>query len=156
LSDVGYGATSINTVIGPYGAAASALRIYGAGATYQYGAWRFGGNYTNTTYIAGDEGGNVRYDNFEANASVTASPTLQLTGQLTYTGGRRSALADSPCYWQAGVMADEFLSKRTDIYVNAAYQHANQTALFAQIAPQDPASTSQTQVLVRFGLRHKF
>jgi predicted porin len=65
----------------------------------------------------------------------------------------RSTLADKG--WNQFVAgADYFLSKRTDIYLNAVYLHAStgvQAELFAL-----PASSSNSQTVIALGLRHAF
>jgi predicted porin len=52
---------------------------------------------------------------------------------------------------------DYFLSKRTDLYVQATYQHiaSDGSGLTADISGQSPSTTDE-QVAVALGLRHRF
>jgi predicted porin len=67
---------------------------------------------------------------------------------------------DGAKYELASLGADYFLSKRTDVYALAVYEHAsgtdslNQPAV-AAITGMTP-STTNNQVAVRLGIRHKF
>ena len=58
-------------------------------------------------------------------------------------------------------MADYFLSKRTDVYLQGAYQHAGGdktgTVLdFAHVPGANGVSSTSHQVVVRDAIRHKF
>ncbi|MEM5400084.1 MULTISPECIES: hypothetical protein [Paraburkholderia] len=55
------------------------------------------------------------------------------------------------------MQADYFLSKRTDVYAQASYQHisADGSGLGADISGQSPSSTNQ-QTVVAIGMRHRF
>lgn len=60
-----------------------------------------------------------------------------------------------------GLMADYNLSKRTDVYLQAAYQHiagdkTNSILDQAFIPGTDAPSSAANQVAVRVALRHKF
>ncbi|KVL74125.1 hypothetical protein WJ50_08480 [Burkholderia ubonensis] len=60
-----------------------------------------------------------------------------------------------------GLMADYNLSKRTDVYLQAAYQHiagdkTNSILDQAFIPGTDAPSSTANQVAVRVALRHKF
>ncbi|WP_155651230.1 hypothetical protein [Burkholderia stagnalis] len=58
-------------------------------------------------------------------------------------------------------MSDYFLSKRTDLYAQAAYQHAGGDATgsvmdTAYVIGSGGPSSSNNQMLVRLGIRHRF
>jgi general bacterial porin, GBP family len=55
------------------------------------------------------------------------------------------------------VQMDYLLSKQTDVYVQASYQHiaSDGSGLTADISGQSPSSTNE-QVVVAAGLRHRF
>ena len=55
------------------------------------------------------------------------------------------------------MQADYLLSKRTDVYLQASYQHiaADGSGLHADVSGQSPSSTNQ-QLVVAAGLRHRF
>ena len=81
----------------------------------------------------------------------------------TYTRSTYSATSGSghPNYQTIGLMADYYLSKRTDLYVQAAFQKvggdATGTALDqAEIPGAADASSTSKQVMVRVAVRHQF
>ncbi|KWI86687.1 hypothetical protein WM11_13155 [Burkholderia ubonensis] len=66
-----------------------------------------------------------------------------------------------PKIHSVGLMADYNLSKRTDVYLQAAYQHiagdkTNSILDQAFIPSTDAPSSTANQVAVRVALRHKF
>jgi GBP family porin len=58
-------------------------------------------------------------------------------------------------YLQTSTGLQYFLSKRTDLYVNAIYQRASSNAV-ADIEGISNASSTRTQVVGVVGVRHKF
>jgi predicted porin len=90
-----------------------------------------------------------------------ATPAMLLGVGYSYTKSNGDTAAT---YHQVSLGADYSLSKRTDLYLTAAYQHASgQTgdgaggavAAQASIGSYGYAGTS-TQEMVNLGLRHKF
>jgi len=63
-------------------------------------------------------------------------------------------------YHQAALGADYFLSKRTDLYVAAVYQHASGTDSTGMAAHANilglSASSTTNQSVAAAGIRHKF
>jgi predicted porin len=93
------------------------------------------------------------------NYQATNALLVGLGYSYTRSGGDTSAT-----YHQVSVGADYNLSKRTDVYLTAAYQHASgQTgdgnggsmAAQASIGSYGYAGTS-SQTIVNLGLRHRF
>ncbi|WP_322013674.1 porin [Paraburkholderia sp. J12] len=89
------------------------------------------------------------------------NPALLLGLGYTYTHGSGDS---SNTYHQVALGADYNLSKRTDLYALAAYQHANGqepgaapgTSAGASIGSYGYNSASSSQELVSLGIRHKF
>jgi GBP family porin len=140
---------------------AALQRIYGAGVNYAIGAARLGFVWTRTqlgglstinganSLGLGQNGQGASFDNFEVNASYLVTPSVALNGAYTYTGGTLSTATGEhrPRWHDVSVQADYFLSKRTDVYVQASYQHiaADGSGLTAISAGNRcPAATSRS------------
>ena len=150
---------------------ARSQRTYGAGLTYKVGAAKLGLVWTRTQLDALDtinganslglveNGQGANFNNFELNASYALTPALSLNGEYTYTNSALSTASGShhPKWHEVSVQTDYFLSKRTDVYLQASYQHISSdgSGLTADIGGQSPSSTNQ-QVVVATGLRHRF
>ncbi|MGF6508398.1 porin [Paraburkholderia sp. 32] len=152
------------------------LRIFGAGATYTFGSANVGISYSNTFVANPVSSGyvgkitpasgtlsNLRYQNFEINGKYQFTPAFFVGAMYTYTLSGFNATTGKlkPNYETAGLMADYSLSKRTDVYVQSAYQHVGGdrtgSALdFAFVPVADDVSSNRNQVVARVGLRHKF
>ncbi len=150
---------------------ASLQRTYGAGLNYALGAGRVGFVWTRTQLggVATINGANnlglkqngqgASFNNFEFNASYLVTPSVALNGAYTDTKGAMSnATGEHEPAWQdVSVQADYPLSKRTDVYVQATYQHLSSDAsgLTADVSGQSP-STKNEQVVAAVRLRHRF
>jgi GBP family porin len=150
---------------------AALQRTYGAGVNYAIGATRVGFVWTRTqlgglSTINGanslgltQNGQGASFENFEVNANYLVTPSLALNGAYTYTDGSLSTASGEhhPKWHDVSVQADYFLSKRTDVYVQASYQHiaADGSELTADISGQSLSSKNE-QVVVAAGLRHRF
>jgi GBP family porin len=150
---------------------AARQRIYGAGAAYTVGPAKLGFVWTRTQLggLATINGANslglvqngqgASFSNYEVNASYALTPALSLNGEYTYTAGAMSSATGShqPKWHEVSVQADYTLSQRTDIYLQSSYQHisADGSGLGADISGQTASSTNQ-QVVVAAGLRHRF
>ena len=147
-------------------------RIWGAGANYTFGPATLGFVWTHTqldnvgslningnSYAVG--GANLHLDNYEVNGRYALTPALSLAGSYTFTDGKyQGALGDqSPKWQQVSLQTDYALSKRTDVYVEGVYQHANGGSgtpfADASINTITPSSTDN-QVAATVGLRHRF
>ena len=156
---------------------AQRLRVFGAGINYTVGNATVGFAYTNTnlsdptstTYITGSivpAGGSIsslKFNNFEINGKYQFTPAFFVGAQYVYTRATDNASTGTshPNYQSAGLMADYLLSKRTDVYAQAAFQSvggdSTGTALDQAYVPgaADASSTSK-QVVVRLAIRHAF
>ncbi|WP_434666098.1 porin [Paraburkholderia sp. A3BS-1L] len=133
------------------------------GATYQLAAVRVGFVYSHSKFNSVHD--TLKFDNYAASANWQISPSFYLSGNYTFTDGKLSSNSKSPKYHQVELIGDYFLSKRTDVYLLGAYQHAAGDATVASIAPDTygtggsaapDASTTKNQVLIRLAMRHKF
>jgi predicted porin len=155
---------------------ANKLRVFGAGASYTFGPVNLGVAYTNTFVVNPTTSGyvgaitptagtlsNLRFQNFEINVKYQFTPPLYVGAVYTYTNTNFNATSGklNPNYQTIGLMADYSLSKRTDVYVQGAYQHAggDRTGTILDLAYVPGAnnvSSSQNQVVGRVAIRHKF
>ncbi|MFL9865592.1 porin [Paraburkholderia fungorum] len=161
------------------------LRIFGAGINYTMGPATVGFVYTNTNlsnpaanvaYLSGQEsiqptsgalaGGtltSLKYQNFELNGKYQFTPAFFVGAQYVYTLENYDATTGSvrPKIHTVGLMADYNLSKRTDVYIQGAFQKitgdATGSALDQAYVPgaQD-LSSSSSQIVVRAAIRHTF
>ncbi|RSD12454.1 porin [Pandoraea apista] len=137
---------------------ADQLRVFGVGGSYSFGPATIGLLYTNTklknsSFIAG--GSDIKVDNYEINAKYMLTPALQLAAMYTYTNAKFDRLGSKPKYHQVNLGVDYWLSKRTDAYVMGVYQKAAGDAKNAEIYGLGASSTDK-QIALRVGLRHKF
>jgi predicted porin len=156
---------------------ATRLRIFGAGVNYTFGSATLGFAYTNTSVNQPQSSGYVgaiaptggatlsslRFNNLEVNAMYQFTPAFFAGAEYTYTRASFNATSGTlhSNYHSVGVMADYNLSKRTDVYAQAAYQHvggdATGTVLDQAYVPGAAStSSSKSQVVLRVAMRHKF
>jgi len=137
------------------------LRTFGVGTRYQFERATVFGLYTNTR-VEALNGATTNLDVYELGGRYNFTPAL--AGGLSYTF---SHLADSNAgHWnQVNASVDYVLSKRTDVYLLAAYQKASgqngNQAVQAQIGSSTTffgtSGTGATnQIAARIGIRHKF
>ncbi len=161
-------------------------RVFGVGARYAFGAGTVGVVWTQSQLdnrasspfdvngIANGSfgqvtGGRTRYDNIELNGTYSVTPALALIGEYTYTWGKMTSAnsnSTSPKWHSVVAAADYSLSKRTDTYVAAAYQHASGTVYdngsgfvadnVTSIGGVIPPSSTASQIGVAVGIRHRF
>jgi len=147
-------------------ASAKSQQIFVAGASYVVGAATFGVNYSNTQFKdigtlpglpATGAGGDARFHDIEANVLYQITPALFLGAGYNYLKGYG---ANGATYNQGAIGVDYFLSKRTDFYANAVYQHASGTDSTGGKAVANlnglSASSTQNQAEVVIGIRHRF
>ncbi|WP_455288292.1 porin [Cupriavidus necator] len=153
------------------------LRIYGAGVNYMFGAATAGLAYSNsnltapqsTSYISGSilpASGtldSLRFQNLEVNFKYQFTPAFYAGAMYTLTleNFRASSGDAKPKVHSFGLMADYNFSKRTDVYIQAAYQRVagdkTGTALdLADLPGAANASSTARQFQVRAAIRHKF
>lgn len=149
---------------------AHAYQNVGVGASYTYGAATFGATYSNISFHGmGDTTsgpnpnrytGNARFNNAEVNFSYQITPTWMAGVAYDYTRGGPNNINEGATYHQAEASTHYFLSKTTDVYLSAVYQHASgvdstNNKAVAAINVLTPSSSDSVTV-VRIGLRHKF
>lgn len=104
-----------------------------------------------------------RFQNFEVNGKYQFTPAFYVGAMYTYTRADCNTTTgrQHPNYQTVGLMADYNLSKRTDVYLQGAYQHVGGdktgTVLDVAYVPgADDVSSNRNQLLVRAAIRHKF
>ena len=156
---------------------AKRLRVFGGGVNYTFGSATAGFVYTNTdltsplstTYISGSilpASGTLnalKFQNFEVNGKYQFTPAFFVGAQYVYTMESYDASSGSakPKIHSVSLMADYNISKRTDFYVQGAYQKVagdkTGSALDQAYVPgAADASSTQNQVVFRVAIRHKF
>jgi predicted porin len=154
----------------------SRLRIFGAGVNYALGGATLGFVYTNTdianpvssSYVgaikpSGGAASDLRFQNFEINGLYQFTPAFYVGAMYTYTRSTLNNAAGKlhPNYQMIGLMGDYFLSKRTDLYLQGAYQHVGGDTTgsvldVAYIPGAQGVSSNRNQLVVRAAIRHKF
>jgi predicted porin len=154
--------------------AADLQRTFGAGINYTFGPATVGFVYTHTQMdgisgmnvggatLPGVAGTNLHMDNYEVNGRYALTPAINLAASYTFTDGSMSGSNGSgdPKWHTVSLQGDYSLSKRTDVYVEAVYQHASgqignfgsNVAAINMLAP----SSNGDQVAAAVGLRHRF
>jgi len=145
-------------------------QTWGAGANYTFGPATAGLLYTQTnlsglTSIGAAQSGtpagvtlasnSAHFQNFEVNGRYALTPALSLAGSYTYT--KASLNGVRPFFNQFNLQTDYALSKRTDVYLQGVYQRVNEgSGVDANINGLGAASSTNSQVAVTAGLRHRF
>jgi predicted porin len=152
-----------NPIVGAY-ASAKAINIAQIAGQYAIGPVTFGVGYINAQYKADSLSAFATTEKFNtgrAFVNFQASPALLLGLGYEYTKASGDTTAK---YHQASLGADYSLSKRTDVYLVGAYQHASGTQRFNASTTQTAEASigsygyagKSSQELVALGLRHKF
>ncbi|NPT55014.1 porin [Paraburkholderia elongata] len=163
----GWNSTSDGTFDGPINSGyqtAHSLGIARVAGQYTLGQFTLGAAYSNSQYRrdgASVFDSNEKYNTGQGFVNYQATKALLVGVGYSYT---KSSGDTSATYHQVSLGADYSLSKRTDVYVTAAYQHASgetgngtggTMAAQASIGSYGYAGTS-TQEMVNLGLRHRF
>lgn len=147
---VGYAAGNISTALGytevKNTTGNGATRIYGLGANYKLGDWKPYGVVTQVKDTQTDK----KLTTVDVGVSYDVSPALVVSGG--YQHQKRSQGVGKA--QQLVLSADYFLSKRTDVYVAAAYN--NDKGYHAAAALGGPVAEGSSQSVLRAGIRHKF
>ncbi|KAB0651508.1 porin [Burkholderia diffusa] len=159
--------TSDNIVDGPINqgyVSAKSIGIAQVAGQYAIGPVTLGLGYSNAQYkpdASSGFGSTEKYNTGRAFVTYQVTPPVLLGVGYSYT--KASGNTDAK-YHQVSLGADYSLSKRTDIYLVGAYQHASGTQLNAD-GTTSPAQASvgsygiagtKSQEIVALGLRHKF
>lgn len=150
---------------------AARQRTWSAGANYSFGPAIVGlvfaqtqlAGATSISSTAAGTAGNLplsdrsaRFTNYELNTRYSFTPQFTLSGAYTFTDAHLDGV--DPKYQQITVQADYALSKRTDVYVEGAFQHVGDvghSGITARIMSVSASSTT-SQVLATVGIRHRF
>jgi len=155
----GVALTALNSVTGNF-----RMREYGVGASYAFGPAQIGVVWTQSRQdnFAAGAAYSLHANNYEVNAKYNLTPALRVGLAYTYTDGAFNAGDDTPNVGhvhQIGLQTDYALSKRTDVYAQAVYQHVTgDDALTASIygGGNTGVSSSHNQATASVGLRHRF
>lgn len=163
----------------------SRLRIFGGGINYTFGPATAGFVYTNTNItnptsnpayltsfdsllptagpLAGATLNALKYQNFEVNGKYQLTPALYVGAQYVYTVENYETTLGGvkPKIHTFGLMVDYNLSKRTDVYIQGAFQKVagdstGSSLDHAFIPGTDDGSSTSKQAVARVGIRHKF
>ncbi|SAK98458.1 outer membrane porin OpcP [Caballeronia calidae] len=156
---------STTSALGPLGLTTPVKRQenIAAGVSYKVNAVKLSFVYSHSRFDTNND--SLKFSNYDVNVGYFFRPDIFFGGSYVFTDGNLKASGAEPKYHQLGLIADYFLSKRTDLYLLGVYQHAAGDAPVASIAPDSygpggtsapDASTSKNQTLVRIGMRHKF
>ncbi|WP_345817825.1 porin (plasmid) [Paraburkholderia sp. PREW-6R] len=152
------GATSdgtFNSINLPYQSAKS-INIASIAGQYVAGPFTLGARYSNAQYkpdALSAFSATQKYDVGAGFVNYQVTPAAMIGLGYTYTHGKGNV---SESYHQVSLGGDYNLSKRTDVYLVGAYQHANGAGAFASVADYDYLSTAKSQEIVSLGMRHKF
>ena len=150
-------------------------QIFGAGINYLLTSAATVGfiyTHTNLTNVTGSEyfgnltnpASSLRFNNFEVNAKYQFTSSFYAGLMYTYTMSHYDSAAGQarPHWGNFGGMVDYNLTKRTDVYMQLAYQRASHTDGFAAPLGQavlvgtDAPSSSLNQTAVLVSFRHLF
>ncbi|WP_250470014.1 porin [Caballeronia sp. GAFFF2] len=150
-------------------ASASTLQIISAGGNYQLGSLTLGAAYSNVQFrgLGSSSGlnplgyaGTAKFDNAEANLKYQITPGWLAGLAYVYTHASGADGRGGALYHQVTIGTDYFLSKRTDAYIVAVYQHAAGTDSLGQPAVAyltgQTASANNHQIGVRVAIAHRF
>lgn len=164
-SDAGYAAIGAKPSPGTPGVTGAdgdtALRVYALGTSYQLGPARLFALWTSVRQplavpgAARELGGytNDRTDLIDAGVNYAVSSTLQLSASVIHSRVRFSG-APRGRLTQFNLGVDYFLSKRTDLYFLVGQLNASD--MTSPGMGEGAPGGSDTQRLVRIGIRHKF
>jgi predicted porin len=157
------------TVAGINAAYATASRIGIASISMQYVTGPFTGNlsYSNAQYYhdgSSTFGQTQKYEVGRAYVGYQVTPAALLGLGYAYTKGHGDS---SATYHQVSLGGDYWLSKRTDLYLVGAWQHASGEqrtpgvgggleSATASIGSYGNQASTDNQVMVSLGIRHKF
>lgn len=148
------------------------MQIIVAGGSYQFGRATLNMVYSNTQFRGlGDLAsgpnplgytGTATFNNAEIGMKYRVTPAIAVGAAYDYTRGSGASGMPGVTYHQVNAGVDYFLSKRTDLYALAGYQHASgsdstnpQASAVATLTNLTPAAGDK-QAVVRVGMRHTF
>jgi predicted porin len=161
------GSTQLSGVLNSGYATATSYQVAAAGGTYTIGPALIGVTYSNIKYgnITHLNGNGATFNDVEVAVKYTLTPALYLGAAYNYTKGSTVATVagvniGDQRFNQFSLLADYNLSKRTDVYLEGAFQTASGTsstggAAVANIGGLSDSSNNH-QAAIRLALRTKF
>ncbi|WP_233886285.1 porin [Paraburkholderia flagellata] len=148
---------------GGFALGANRLRSFGGGINYTFGPATAGFVFTRSEYAGtssfGSQGGDMSFNNYEVNGKYQLNPAWSLGLAYTFTDGHVSnttTFGADPKWNQVNAQVVYRLSKRTDLYGEAMYQHATGHNYVAFINTAGGASSTANQVVGTVGMRARF
>ena len=139
------------------------MRSYGGGISYGFGPATVGFVYTRSQYDnTGSFGstGWVAFNNYDVNVRYAVTPAVSLGAAYVYTDASvsnpDSKHGSDPKWHQVDLQAVYKLSRRTDVYAEAMYQHAAGRGYQAFINGSGGASSTANQIVGTIGMRTRF
>lgn len=138
-------------------------RTTGAGVSYGFGPATVGFVYTHSQYqdtnAFGLKQGGVSFDNYEINGKYAVTPALMVGIPYAYTDAHLSGATSygtDPKWNQINAITRYSLSKRTELYAEAMYQHATGNKNVAVLYNAGGASSTGNQVMGSVGILTRF
>ncbi|WP_260854246.1 porin [Paraburkholderia sp. BCC1886] len=128
-------------------------RIFGTGGGYSVGQLKLGALYTDVNFNYLD-GQHLNIQNFSLSANYYVRPYFLLGAAYVYTAGAYTVTGKKPKWNELNVVADYYLSKRTDVALMIYLQQSGGGAL-ADIQGYTSSSTNR-QMVTTLGMRHTF
>jgi len=162
------GASQLSQSLNKGYASASAYQTAVVGAGYAIGPVNLTTSWSNTQYagLGGVLAGSAaHFNNVDFAVKWLATPALSFSAAYDYLKGESvnttaGQTVGNQHYNQVMLMADYLLSKRTDVYVEGAWQRASGTSSTGAPAVADIGnlgdSSNNHQLAIRAALRHKF
>jgi general bacterial porin, GBP family len=145
----------------PIGVLADKQKTLGVGVNYLFGPAVAGFVYSQSKITRFFQTNlSVNFQNFEGNFRYALTPAVELAGAYTYSRAGGNGGGGIPHWNQLSAMADYRFSRRTDVYVQGAWQRVSPSGSsplgVAWInGVSDPSSTT-TQFQATAGVRHRF
>jgi general bacterial porin, GBP family len=147
-------------------------QIYGVAGRYSFGRSSVGLLWTHSSTnditaissggtLAPLSGDNLKFDNFEIDGRYFVTTAFSLGLSYTYTMAQltRSTGNVTPHWNELVAQADYRFSRRTDVYLEGTYVRvagSDGIAVFNPGVSSIPTSSSDSQVVVGIGVRHRF
>jgi len=148
---------------GGWSIGADRMRSYGGGIGYTFGPATVGFVYTRAQYDntgAFGSTGQIAFNNFDVNLRYALTPAFSLGAAYVYTDASvsnpDSRHGTDPKWHQVDLQAVYKLSRRTDVYAEAMYQHASGRGYQAFINGSGGASSTPNQIVGTVGMRTRF
>ncbi|CAD6561657.1 hypothetical protein LMG28727_07501 [Paraburkholderia kirstenboschensis] len=159
--------SEFKTTAGGGNLTADVQRTFGAGVGYTFGPAAVNFVYTHSQYQNTSAfgltptNGSTHFDNYELNVKYALTPALSLGLMDTFTNGHlngvsRSNFSSDPKWNQVNAIARYSLSKRTEIYGEAMYQHAIGGKNTAVMYNAGGNSATSNQVMGAVGILTRF